>query len=184
MPPAGPPWAAGEPPLARVTPPLPRPPPQMPLQLRSTGSSAGTVDAYYFAPNGKRFRSRSEIAKHLGFDVPGGERCLSTPPPPPLHACIPAARSLHLALSAPQRIAAHCHHGPPALALPVLLPQAAAAAAALLTLRRRWDPGGRRWLPPSLPRRPRCRSTVMRRLRSAPRWVGGGGWHCCGGAGC
>lgn len=40
------------------------------IKVRSAGSTAGTTDAYYFDPAGKRYRSRAEIAKHLGLEVP------------------------------------------------------------------------------------------------------------------
>ena len=34
-------------------------------ETRSTGSTAGTYDTYFFHPSGKRFRSRAEIARYF-----------------------------------------------------------------------------------------------------------------------
>ena len=39
------------------------------LVRRGNGNSAGHEDAYYFSPGRKRFRSRSEVARFLGFEV-------------------------------------------------------------------------------------------------------------------
>jgi len=39
------------------------------LIRRMAGGTAGTFDAYYFSPNGKRFRSRNEVARFHGFEV-------------------------------------------------------------------------------------------------------------------
>ncbi|KAL4854865.1 Methyl-CpG-binding domain protein 2 [Chlorella vulgaris] len=37
------------------------------VKIRTTGTSLGTTDAYYFSPSDKRFRSRIEIARFLGL---------------------------------------------------------------------------------------------------------------------
>lgn len=37
------------------------------MKLRKNGDTAGTWDAYYLAPSGKRFRSRKEVAVFLGL---------------------------------------------------------------------------------------------------------------------
>lgn len=39
----------------------------MQVKLRKHGDTAGTWDAYYIAPSGKRFRSRKEVAVFLGL---------------------------------------------------------------------------------------------------------------------
>eukprot|EP00889_Picochlorum_renovo_P005039 jgi/Picre1/32069/NNA_007417.t1 len=39
------------------------------IKLRKGGNSAGTSDVYYFSPSGKRFRSRTEIAREFGIQV-------------------------------------------------------------------------------------------------------------------
>ena len=36
---------------------------------RTDGATAGTTDAYFYSPAGKKFRSKAEIARHLGFAV-------------------------------------------------------------------------------------------------------------------
>ena len=38
--------------------------------MRTNGASAGTCDVYYFNPEGKRFRSRAEIARDYGIAAP------------------------------------------------------------------------------------------------------------------
>ena len=35
-------------------------------EIRREGNTAGTSDTYFFNPNGKRFRSRAEIARCIG----------------------------------------------------------------------------------------------------------------------
>eukprot|EP00890_Picochlorum_soloecismus_P002317 jgi/Picsp_1/3086/NSC_01308-R1_methyl- -binding domain protein 2 len=44
------------------------------IKHRKGGNSAGTSDAYYFSPAGKRFRSRAEIAREYGIEVPAYKR--------------------------------------------------------------------------------------------------------------
>lgn len=39
-------------------------------KVRGAGNTAGHCDIYYFSPEGKRYRSRTEIAKVLGLEVP------------------------------------------------------------------------------------------------------------------
>ncbi|KAK9824700.1 hypothetical protein WJX72_012482 [[Myrmecia] bisecta] len=36
-------------------------------KMRASGNTAGTFDVYYFSPGGKRFRSRTEVARFLGL---------------------------------------------------------------------------------------------------------------------
>lgn len=43
------------------------------VKLRKNGGTAGTWDAYYIAPEGKRFRSRKEVAVFLGL-IPGSDQ--------------------------------------------------------------------------------------------------------------
>ena len=38
-------------------------------EVRKEGSSAGTSDTYFINQNGKRFRSRTEIARFFGLEV-------------------------------------------------------------------------------------------------------------------
>ena len=40
------------------------------IEERKLGNSAGQMDAYWYAPSGKKFRSRGEVARHLGLDAP------------------------------------------------------------------------------------------------------------------
>ena len=42
-------------------------------ELRSNGTTAGTSDVYYHNPDGRRFRSRAEVTRHLAL-VPGPAR--------------------------------------------------------------------------------------------------------------
>jgi Methyl-CpG binding domain len=51
------------------------------VRQRKSGESAGSADAYYLAPQGKRFRSRREVAVHLGLQ-PGTNRHRSAPAVP------------------------------------------------------------------------------------------------------
>ena len=37
------------------------------IEQRMTGNSAGQLDAYWYSPKGKKFRSRNEVARHLGL---------------------------------------------------------------------------------------------------------------------
>ena len=37
--------------------------------MRKGGGTAGTFDTYFFAPTGKRFRSRAEIARYFQLEV-------------------------------------------------------------------------------------------------------------------
>jgi hypothetical protein len=39
------------------------------IEERTGGATAGTTDAYFYSPTGKKFRSRAEIARHLGFTI-------------------------------------------------------------------------------------------------------------------
>ena len=43
-------------------------------ETRKMGSTAGTSDTYWYAPSGKKFRSRAEIARHLKLDGAPGKR--------------------------------------------------------------------------------------------------------------
>jgi hypothetical protein len=43
------------------------------VKLRKHGDTAGTWDAYYISPSGKRFRSRREVAVFLGL-VQGSDK--------------------------------------------------------------------------------------------------------------
>ena len=43
-------------------------------ETRRVGNTAGTSDTYWYAPNGKKFRSRAEIARHLKLDGAPGKR--------------------------------------------------------------------------------------------------------------
>ena len=38
-------------------------------ETRKEGSTAGTFDTYFFSPEGKRFRSKAEIARHFNLDA-------------------------------------------------------------------------------------------------------------------
>jgi len=49
-------------------------------ERRMTGNSAGTFDTYFFAPNGARFRSRVEVARHLGLIGDGPPQKVARPP--------------------------------------------------------------------------------------------------------
>jgi len=39
-------------------------------EVRKAGSTAGTVDTYFFNPEGKKFRSRVDVARFLGLEPP------------------------------------------------------------------------------------------------------------------
>ena len=38
------------------------------IEVRKEGASAGTFDTYFFAPEGRRFRSRAEVARFFGLE--------------------------------------------------------------------------------------------------------------------
>ncbi|KAK9824279.1 hypothetical protein WJX72_009118 [[Myrmecia] bisecta] len=44
------------------------------LKVRQDGASKGKDDVYFLAPCGTRFRSRTEVARHLGIDVAAAKR--------------------------------------------------------------------------------------------------------------
>ena len=45
-------------------------------ETRKSGTTEGTTDQYFVARNGKRFRSRAEVARHLRLDPAAGETAL------------------------------------------------------------------------------------------------------------
>ena len=54
--------------------------------MRTNGASAGTCDVYYFNSEGKRFRSRAEIAREYGIAAPTKrQKRAPAPKPPPKH---------------------------------------------------------------------------------------------------
>lgn len=44
------------------------------VETRKGGATAGTRDIYYYNDKGKRFRSKTEVARYLGLDVPPAKR--------------------------------------------------------------------------------------------------------------
>lgn len=44
------------------------------IKHRKNGATAGTSDAYYIAPSGKRYRSRKEVVAELGLIAPEDRR--------------------------------------------------------------------------------------------------------------
>ncbi len=105
------------------------------VKTRGSGASAGHVDVYFLSPDGKRCRSRLEVARHLG--LAGAASQPSAPSAPPLAR----RRAAPLAASP----------APPRVASPFFAPPAAAAPpprAPRHTVRRVDAPS---WVPPPSP---------------------------------
>ena len=111
-------------------------------ERRMTGNSAGTFDTYFFAPNGAKFRSRVEAARHLGLIGNGAPPpkvakppAASTPPQAPATALVRAPAPAEAAVAVAPVPAAQEQLPPtPAMAVgaaaaasPTVLPTAASA---------------------------------------------------------
>ena len=70
-------------------------------EARKAGNSAGTYDTYFFAPDGKRFRSRAEIARHFKLEVLPDTRAKRDIPKRQRATTAPLAQNQHSPTYAP-----------------------------------------------------------------------------------